>query len=131
MTKVADITLYTARTRSFLCNGKRLVIERYVPRVAAYIGKEVVPNRMSYAGQVPDRISFCQTTLRIGASTIKATPCIMAQCRTYRSSTIHTSCRNTPQDQRMFQGLFEAAGLAQRTMIHFAPLFRALTCARS
>jgi hypothetical protein len=25
------------------------------------IGKDVVPNRMSYAGQIPDRISFCQT----------------------------------------------------------------------
>lgn len=37
---------------------RNLVMEPEVSRVVAYIGRMVVPNRMSYAGQVQDRISF-------------------------------------------------------------------------
>lgn len=70
-------------------------------RVAAFIGNEVVPNRMSYAGQVQDRISSCQTS-RIGASTKEARPCIRTQLQTYRASTIKASCSNTFQSQQAF-----------------------------
>jgi len=55
---------------------------------------------MSYAGTGQDRISLCQT-LRIGA--LNDLRCVGTQLRTYRSSTINTSCRNTFQNQREYQ----------------------------
>jgi len=53
--------LYTGR-RGASVRPRKLVMELQVSRVAAYIRNEVVvPIRMSYASQVHDRISVCQT----------------------------------------------------------------------
>lgn len=127
MAEMPNISLYTARTWAFLCDRTKLVIEHWVSRVAAIIGKEVVPSRMSYAGQVPYQISFCQTTLRIGAAT-NAPSGISTQCKTYRSPTIDTSCRNMTQDQRMFQteGEGERQEVVYRTMVHLPSAFGTL-----
>lgn len=50
MAEMPDITLYTASAWAFLYDIERLVMEPEVSRVVAYIGRNVVPNRMSYAG---------------------------------------------------------------------------------
>jgi hypothetical protein len=49
MAEVPDITLYTASAGAFLYDVEMLVMEPEVSQVVAYIGRNVVPNRMSYA----------------------------------------------------------------------------------
>lgn len=102
MAKVSDITLYTACTWAFLCNGRKLVIEHYVSRVAAYIGRTSYQIACHMLVEYQIELASAKQ-LRIGAY-LKA-PLVFGrtQCSTYGSTTIHTSCRNIATDQSLFQ----------------------------
>ena len=77
--------------------------------------------------QTPDRISSCQTS-RIGASAQSSPWNKTGPLVTYRSSTIHTSCRNTFDDQpRASENAYKRRWHRRHTMIDLAPLPRAGT----
>ena len=94
VTEMTDISFYTTCTWALLCNGKKVSHRALSMTSGCIYWKGVVPNRKSYAAQVPDRISFCQT--RCAYAQLPRPPLsILTQCSTYGSSTVHTSCENT------------------------------------
>jgi hypothetical protein len=90
--------------------------------------KKVVPSRMSYAGQVPDRISLCQTYLRIGACTKAALVLQPNAVLTDRRQ--YTQAAGTRSKiSRCFRERPRSCWVAVHTMVYFAPLLGAFVCA--
>lgn len=127
MAEVSDIPLYTACTWAFLCNRTKLVTKLCVAMNGRIYWEQVLPNRMSYAAHIQSELACSQRLAHTRIYT--QNPFFGSQCSTYGSATIHTSCRNAPRGQHSFQNGTQSYHVAGLTVVHFAPLLRALACA--